>query len=247
MNQGSRIGTNAQLRLRQALNSKRAGINSRRRVVLLFAAVCLLASAIVAGCLMPILRTKAASPASGSISPGSAPLAFVGTATGTGAQGGEGQCVAAADNCDTYILTVTNTENDWTGKLIQVRIAWTLQADDYDLFIHKCPNNTTNPTACNKGPLAAQGMNQGAPGTQEIAFLDARANGVGTYSIHIDYGTNPTPNTDQPQGTISVVPAPPPATQDSGLGPRFQNLYPQTSLITAGKGLDAGDPSVGVN
>jgi hypothetical protein len=195
-----------------------------------------------------IFRGRAATPSSGSISPTTVgSVTFTGSATGTGAQGGEGQCVAAASNCDTYLLTVTNTENDWVGKLIQIRISWSLQGDDYDLFIHKCPTGVTDAAGCNKGPLAAQGMNQGAPGTQEIAFLDAHANGVGLYSVHIDYGTNPVSNTDQPQGEIKVVPAPPAATQDSGLSPRFQNMYPQTSLFAVGKGLDAGEPSVGAN
>ena len=166
-----------------------------------------------------LFRTRAANPASGSISPGTTgSVTFVGTATGTGAQGGEGQCVAAADNCDTYMLTVTNTENDWAGKLIQIRISWQSGGDDYDLFVHKCPNGVTTAAGCNKGPVAAQGMNQGSPGTQEIAFLDARANGVGLYSVHIDYGTNPVPNTDQPQGEIKVVPAPPSATLISPCG-----------------------------
>ena len=223
--------------------------NSRRYSrthTLLFILFCVVLAVLVS--IATLRRTHAANPASGSISPTtSGSVTFVGTATGTGAQGGEGQCVAAASNCDTYMLTVTNTENDWAGKLIQIRISWQTGADDYDLFIHKCPSGVTDAAGCNKGPLAAQGLNQGAPGTQEIAFLDARANGVGLYSVHVDYGSNPVPNTDQPQGEIKVVPAPPSATLDSGLAPRFQNLYPPTSLFAAGKALDAGEPSVGTN
>jgi outer membrane biosynthesis protein TonB len=203
---------------------------------------------------LPIFRgfhARAHSKKSGSISV-SGPVPpftgmWTGDATGTGAQGGEGQCVDALDNCDTFILTVTGANDDWVGKLLQVRISWSLQADDYDLFVHKCPNNSTDETACNNGPLAAQGMNGGQPGTQEIAFLDVHANGVGTYSVHVDYGTTPVPNTDQYKGEITVTPAPPPAPLGSGLAPRFQNSYPPLSLIAASKGVDAGEPSIGVN
>src|SRR6185295_884830 len=171
---------------------------------------------LLAALAMPTFRTRAANPTSGTIGPAGPPVTWVGTATGTGAQGGEGQCIDALNNCDTFRLTVTGTDSDWAGKLAQVKISWSVAVDDYDLFVHKCPSNSSTDAECNDAPVAAQGANQGAPGTEEVAFLDVRASGVGDYTVHVDYGTNPIPNTDQYHGTVSLVPGLGPAPQGAG-------------------------------
>ena len=44
-----------------------------------------------------------------------------------------------------------------------------------------------------------------------------------------------------------MVPGLGPATQGTGLAPRFQNFTPQADLVKTGKGTDAGEPSIGVN
>jgi len=163
----------------------------------------------------------------------------VGTVTGTGGTLGEGNCIDSGpgQNCDTFQLTIGGSESDWVGKLAQVRVAWNLPATDYDLYIHKGDLS---------GPVAAQGANQGQPGTEEVAFIDPRATGVGLYTAHIGYAVVP-PNSDQYQGTASVVSGLTPAPAGSGLAPRFQNLYPSWAQIAQGKGVDAGEPSIGAN
>src|SRR5256885_6102356 len=70
--------------------------------------------------------------------------------------------------------------------------------------------------------------------------------GVGLYTVHVAYAVV-TPGQDTYNGTATVVPGLTPAPSGNGLSPRFQNHYPQQSLITAGKGLDAGEPSIGAD
>ncbi|MDT7604098.1 MAG: hypothetical protein QOF61_2095, partial [Acidobacteriota bacterium] len=91
--------------------------------------------------LVPVVQTvKAASPASGTIAPtGPVPTftgTWTGTATGTGSANGEATCVEGV-NCDTFRLTVA--PGDYTGKFIAIKIQWTVAANDYDLYLHKCP------------------------------------------------------------------------------------------------------------
>jgi hypothetical protein len=62
----------------------------------------------------------------------------------------------------------------------------------------------------------------------------------------VGYATN-VPGQDIYSGSAKVVPGLALATQAGTAAPRFQNHYPQTSLITSGKGLDAGEPSIGAN
>src|SRR5947209_13195636 len=113
------------------------------RVFFLFALLALAAAAL--SLLPPALRgervAKAANPASGTIAPTGPVLPFAGTwtgtATGTGSGGGETTCVEGT-NCDTFRLTVA--PGDYTGKQIAIKIQWSLAADDYDLYLHKCPS-----------------------------------------------------------------------------------------------------------
>src|SRR4029078_3375264 len=164
---------------------------------------------------------------------------WTGDSLATGATGGEGQCIDSGPgkNCDSYTLNVTGSVAAWNGKLIQVQADWTLPAHDYDLYIHK--GDLT-------GPVAAQGTNGGQPGTAETAYRDPTNMGVGIYTVHVAYAVV-TPGQDIYNGSAVVVSGLNNAVAGSGLAPRFQNHYPQTSLITAGKGVDAGEPSIGVN
>ena len=184
--------------------------------------------------------SHAADPGGGSITPTGPTLNWIGNAPGTGGTGGEGQCIDSgpAQNCDSFTLTVSGTDTDWTGKLIQIRVNWSLQVSDYDLYVHKGDLS---------GPVATQGTNGGQPGTEEVAYLDPRANGVGIYTVHVASAVTPVPNSDQYHGTASVVPGLGPATQGVGLAPRFQNFTPQADLVKTGEGTDAGEPSIGVN
>jgi hypothetical protein len=69
--------------------------------------------------------------------------------------------------------------------------------------------------------------------------------GVGLYSVHVAYAVV-TP-TDIYNGSVTVVPGLTPASAGSGAPARFQLHYPQPSQIALGKGVDAGEPSIGAN
>ena len=215
--------------------SLRHYITSRR----FFLAICLAIAAAISGSFV-FSRVHAANPGSGTIGPSGPILNWVGNAPGTGGTGGEGQCIDSgpAPNCDSFTLTVSGTETDWAGKLIQIRVNWSLQASDYDLYVHK--GDLT-------GPAAAQGTNGGQPGTEEVAYLDPHSSGVGIYTVHVASAVTPVPNTDQYAGTATVVAGLGPAKQATGLPPRFQIFTPQSDLVKTGKGTDAGEPSIGVN
>ena len=188
-----------------------------------------------------LFNTRAANPGSGSIGPtiGGTPVTWVGDVTGTGAEGGEDQCIdtGPAKNCDSFALTVTGNQSDWVSKVLRVRINWTLSANDYDVYIHK--GDLT-------GPVVGKGPGSSQPNLEEVAFLNPYNDGVGLYTVHVAYAAV-APNSDQYHGTASVIPGVAPAVQGTGLAPRFQNFYPQPDLLKTGKGTDAGEPSIGVN
>ena len=146
--------------------------------ILLCMTLALLASAAT------FMRARASSPTSGSISATSGtPTSWVGDSLATGGTEGESNCIdsGAAKNCDQFTLTVNGNPSDWVGKLVQVRVAWNLQTDDYDLYVHK---------GTLSGPLAGSGSNGGQPGTEENAFLDPANSGTGVYVVHVAYATN---------------------------------------------------------
>src|SRR5580765_1038888 len=187
-----------------------------------------------------ILRGHAATPPSGTIAPTlGAQTTWNGDSLATGATGGEDQCIDSGPgkNCDQFALTLSGNPADWSGKLVQVKVAWTSGAHDYDLYIHKGDLS---------GPVAASGTNGGQPATNETAYLDPANGGTGLYTVHVAYAVV-TPGQDIYNGTATVVAGLTPAPSGNFVAPRFQNHYPQTSLITAGKGVDAGEPSIGVN
>src|SRR5205807_9645309 len=117
-------------------------------------------------------KAAAASPASGTIAPTwpVAPFtgAWTGTAAGRSSPNGESTCVETA-HCDTFRLTVA--PGDYTGKQIAIKIQWLVPANDYDLYIHKCPSQASTPAQCNATPTVAQGQNGGAPGTFEAGAV----------------------------------------------------------------------------
>jgi hypothetical protein len=142
----------------------------------------------------------AANPGSGAIGPtlGSM-VTYSGTATGTGAAT-ESVCQEAI-TCDTFSLTVNGAQTDWAGKLIDVKITWTISANDYDLYIHQ---------GTDSGPIVGSSTG-GAPETSEEAVIDPSSTGTGLYSIHTTYFAT-TPGVDQYKGTLKVIPKPAPGT-----------------------------------
>ncbi|HVF50942.1 MAG TPA: Calx-beta domain-containing protein [Pyrinomonadaceae bacterium] len=140
-----------------------------------------------------------AAPASGTITPLGPTVNWTGTATGTGSGGGEGTCVEGV-NCDTFRLTVA--PGDYTGKTVGIKITWTVPANDYDLYIHKCPSAASTIAQCNAtAPVGQDG--QGAPQTEENASIDPTASGSGDYTVHVVYFATSGP-ADQYRGTASI-------------------------------------------
>src|SRR6266487_1025682 len=121
----------------------------------------------------PLPSSLAANPPSGTIGPAGPTNTWNGPAIG-GASANESTCVEGV-NCDTYALNVTGLPTDWTGKLIAIKIAWTVPASDYDRYVHYDANN--NGMLDSTDPVAAQGANGGAPGTEENTTIDPSSTG----------------------------------------------------------------------
>jgi hypothetical protein len=161
------------------------------------------ALAVVAfACLALVFKSGAASPTTGTITPGSSPLAWTGTAVGGSSAGGEDTCVEGV-NCDTFTLTVQGTPADWVGKSIRIDASWVVLASDYDLYVHKDSNT---------GPLVNSSTG-GPPSTRETVTItpgDLNASGTTVFTAHVVYFTGVAG--DQYSGTATVVSAGPGAT-----------------------------------
>lgn len=197
--------------------------------------------AIVVGvCALPIVLAGAADPGAGTITPSSAPLTWNGTASGIPPTAGGVENCEEGVNCDSYKLTISGTPADWltAGKQVKVRIEWLLNASDYDMYVHKGSLD---------GPIVAS---SGAGGTTfEEVILNPNSSSIGTgdFYVHVVYfAAN---QADQYNGAASVVSAgaaPIPAPLAIGMAPRYQNFTPPAAG-PATLGLDAAEPSIGVN
>lgn len=175
----------------------------------------------------PLPLAYAADAASGTLEPTSgASVAWRGTATG-GVSDGEATCIEGT-TCDTFLLTVAGTPADWAGKLVSVKIAWTNDVNDYDLFIHK--DSVTGPLVTS----SAAGFT-----TSEAAFIDPAASGTGTFAVHVVYFAATA--ADQYSGVAKTT-----EKSRSGIStetpPRYFNY-----AAPGGLGRGAGEPTLGVN
>ena len=182
----------------------------------------------------------AADPPAGTITPSTTTeVTWTGTATGVPpAAGGEDDCVEG-ENCDTFVLTLSGTPADWLGKQVKVRIQWLSNTNDYDLYIHK--GSLEGPVVASSGDAAS---------TDEETALNPASSSIGTGEFHVRVVYFAAVSGDQYNGAASVigaglppVPAPTPAT---GVAPRYQNHTPPAAG-PATLGLDAAEPSIGVN
>lgn len=152
---------------------------------------------------LPERNVTAASPASGSIASTGPVLPFTGnwtgTATGTGANATEPDCVEGV-SCDTFRLTVLPSA--WVGKKIDAKIQWTVPTNDYDIYIHKCPNAGSTNVDCNATPTVGEAHGS-VPQTEENSAIDPNNSGTGDYTIRVVYSAV-TPAADQYQGSVSV-------------------------------------------
>ncbi len=97
-------------------------------------------------------------------------------------------------NRDTFVLHVA--PGDYTGKIIAVKIAWTLGSNDYDLYIHERNLDGSD------GDLVSSSAG-GAPSTSENTVINTATAGTGDFNVITVYFTN-TPGADQPHGTATV-------------------------------------------
>src|SRR5947209_2364992 len=136
--------------------------DTRRAAFFLFVSVALLCAGI---------NAQAADPATGHVnSTLGSHIAFVGNATASGAPNGEGDCMDGI-NCDTFELTIDGDPAEYVGKLVAIRLDWTVPANDYDLVVHK--------TALD-GPIISTSGN-GPPLTFEKAAIRPSDHGTGKY------------------------------------------------------------------
>jgi uncharacterized repeat protein (TIGR01451 family) len=191
-------------------------------------------------CAIPLYRTRAAAPSSGTLDPGdTAPVTWNGTATGGTAPDGEASCTEG-ENCDTFTLTLSGQPADWGSKKVLVKISWTSPGSDYDLYIRK---------GSNTGPIVDQ---DGAPPptTTETAQIDPAVNGTGVYTVHVVYFAATAADQYHGEARVTapvVTPTPKPATQGTGVKPRYQVFTPSDAQLLTGKGTDAGEPTLGAN
>src|SRR2546430_417694 len=86
---------------------------------------------VLASMLLTSVLVHAATPGSGTLSPGNSSVTWTGSITGAGS--GENTCVNGV-SCDSFEVVLA--PGDYTGKQINVTISWTVPAYDYDLFVH---------------------------------------------------------------------------------------------------------------
>jgi hypothetical protein len=195
---------------------------------------------LVATAILVSTGSRAANPTSGSINPSVGnSINWVGTATPGGSSPlGEDTCVEGA-NCDTFRLHVGGSQAAWVGKVLYIRITWMLGANDYDLYVHKCPSMSSTNDDCNSGALV-RSSGGGAPLTSEQVGIQPSVSGIDDYTVHVVY-FDVAP--DQYQATATVLNNPPrPAPPGSGAAAGYVN-YPAPN----GLGTDAGEPTIGVN
>ena len=173
-------------------------MNSRRsRVSSALVALCL-----VGGFGVCAPAARASQPASGTITAAGGTVTWNGPITG-GACATEATCVDGV-NCDTFTLTLAGTEEDWAGRVVNVKIQWTNPVNDYDLYIYKsdgCPA-----TGACSGVLVGNSGN-GAPSTEEAASIEPSSSGTGVYKIRVVlFSVVPG---DAFVGTATVGPEPP--------------------------------------
>jgi hypothetical protein len=151
------------------------------RITLTAVAFLLVAIAILAS-----KGSRAADPPDGTINPAVGnSINWVGTAAGGSSPLGEDTCVEGG-NCDTFRLHVGGSQAAWVGKVLYIRITWMLGANDYDLYVHKCPSTSSSNDDCNSGALV-RSSGGGAPLTSEQVGIQPSVSGVDDYRVHVVY------------------------------------------------------------
>ena len=193
----------------------------------------ILFAALLAAAVLPlsVRSSGAATPSSGTLSPGSPSLTWTGALIG-GANVDESTCNEGL-TCDTFTLTLA--PGNYTGKRISIGITWLAPANDYDLYVHR---------GTLAGPIATESAT-GAPSTEErgtIPIDPAVVTSPITYVVHVVAFTV-TPG-DIAHGDASLVASPLPrsATYVAGLL-QFGHNFTLKAPVT----VSDGEPSLRVD
>ncbi|HET6975689.1 MAG TPA: hypothetical protein VFI24_05165 [Pyrinomonadaceae bacterium] len=189
-------------------------------------------------------RSRASNPTGGTINPtATTPVSWTGTALAGGAVNApllinsEDLCQEGI-TCDTFTLTVGGSAADWAGKLIRIKIEWSLPVTDYDLYIHKDSNS--GPVVGNSGRGATSPTD---PLTWEDTTIDPSISGTGVYTIRAVYYIATAADQYHGSATIESKPAPQPTpTPSTEIAPRYTSYAAPSEL-----GNSAGEPTIGVN
>lgn len=210
-------------------------------------------------CVAPLVGTRAQTSSGGTINPtdASGPT-WVGTTVSPGGNTSEGTCIDSGPgkSCETYVVFVGGTVSDWAGKKAQILLTWQNLANEYDIYIHQ--GQTID------GALITSAI-QGPGLTDQVAFIDPAAAGVGYFTIHVAYDTTPASATDEYHGAITAVSTSggtgitaPAAPRDSKGAIGYENyeapgvLTPVVVTSSGGStveymGRNSGEPSIGVD
>lgn len=213
-------------KLQNTKSTKRIGLFLLSAIAALF---------IITAFLTPITLVQAANPTSGSLNPTSGTsVTWNGTSPGGASPDGETTCVEGT-NCETFTLTVAGSPADWAGKLVKVKIDWTIPAHDYDLYIHK--DSVTGPEVSRSGGSP--------PIISEMAEIDPSVSGTGVYAVRVVYFAV-VGDADQYRGTAAVEDKPVGNTEvpptSTAVAPTYNNFAPPDNL-----GQRAGEPTIGLN
>jgi hypothetical protein len=185
-------------------------------------------------------------------------LTWTGTTISPGGNIQESTCIdnGPGKSCETYVVFVSGTVSNWAGEKVQVLLTWQNLANEYDIYIHQ--GQTT------AGPLVTSAI-QGPGLTNQVAYIDPAAAGVGYFTIHVAYDTTATSATDEYHGAISALSASggggitaPPAPADKHGAVGYENYeapgkLTQVVVTSSGgatveyMGRNAGEPSIGVD
>ena len=140
-------------------------------------AAALILAAVLAMTFSALMR--AAAPSSATLSPTSGPVAWDGFSSAAAASpDGEATCIEGT-NCDAFTLTLAPA--DYRGKRVRVKVSWSNQLNDYDVYVHQGGLN---------GPVVSP-QNGGPPATAEESTFDINAvvsaGANDTYTIHVVY------------------------------------------------------------
>jgi hypothetical protein len=183
---------------------------------------------LIAG-LLVTLPSAASQPAAASLSATGSAIAFNGNALGGSSPEAETTCVEGV-NCDSFLLTLNGTTDDWNGKNARVSLSWLLPVTDYDVYIHK--GSVTGPVVAS----SAQGTT-----TAESTDINVEESGTGTYVVRVVYFVG---LGDQYKGRAEVVTAAAdnPAPPSTATPPTYANFAAPAPL-----GQGAGEPTLGNN